>query len=262
VGGRADGGRKRGGSVGRTQHAGHESRPVGSRKFIAHLARQARRRLVQLDDQGLQAVIGLADRGGIEAVAFDDVRAGMQIGAADFANDVGLRQHQKIIVAFEVARMVAEPGSRARLDRAMSRMSRDLERLLAEHDVTPDSGSPTMWPEPVTLTLGRAEVLIETGRIQNYQSSDSGAVIALPANEYFDDECILDTSSSVGAFIQQHFKDNIPDFVRHVKTELVDIPSQRVPRAERRVDESYGIGRLIHWSYMFCKIYHSGGVSM
>jgi hypothetical protein len=70
----------------------------------------------------------------------------------------------------------------------------------------------------------------------------------MTANEYFDDECILDTSSSVGAFIQQHFKDNIPDFVRHVKTELIDIPSQRVPRAERRVDESYGIGKAVFLS--------------
>jgi len=105
-----------------------------------------------------------------------------------------------------------------------------------------------MWPEPVTLTLGRAEVLIETGRIQNYQSADSGAVIALPANEYFDDEWILDTSSSVGAFIQKHFKDNIPDFVRHVKTELIAVTSQRVPRAERRVDESYGIGKAVFLS--------------
>jgi O-acetyl-ADP-ribose deacetylase (regulator of RNase III) len=145
-------------------------------------------------------------------------------------------------------RMAVEPRSRARLDRAMSRMSKDLERLLADNDATPNSGGTTEWPETVSLTFGRAEVLIETGQIQNYQSADSAAVIALPANEYFDDECISDPNSSVGAFVQQHFKDRIADFVRQVKAELIEVPSQRVPRGERRVDESYGIGKAVFLS--------------
>jgi hypothetical protein len=145
-------------------------------------------------------------------------------------------------------RMVTELRSQARLDRAMSRMSKDLERLLADHDATPDNDGTTMWPETVSLRLEEANVLIETGRIQDYHSADSRAVIALPANEYFDDECISDANSSLGAFVQQHFKDSIPDLVRQVKTELSGIPSQRVPRAERRVDESYGIGEAVFLS--------------
>jgi len=75
-------------------------------------------------------------------------------------------------------------------------------------------------------------------------------VIALPANEYFDDECISDTRSSLGAFVQQHFKDSIDDFIRQVREELIDIPSQRVSRAKRRVDESYGIGKAVFLSLL------------
>ncbi len=142
-------------------------------------------------------------------------------------------------------RMATEPRSRSRLDRAMSRMSKDLERFLAENAVIPDDHSITMWPEPVTLQLGRASVFIETGRIQNCLPADSRGVIALPANEYFDDECITDTNSSLGAFVQHHFKDSVADFVRQVQAQLGDVPSQRVPRAERRIDESYGIGETV-----------------
>ena len=185
-----------------------------------------------------------SDLAGIITAHYDTDRFDRQPRAAVGPACTQIRQAVRAIQP----RMIAEPRSRARLDRAMSRMSKDLELLIADHDVTPDSGSITMWPETVSLTLGRAEVLIETGRIQNYQSADSGAVIALPANEYFDDECILDTSSSVGAFIQQHFKDSTANFVRQVKAKLIDIPSQRVPRRDRRVDESYGIGKAVFLS--------------
>jgi hypothetical protein len=124
-------------------------------------------------------------------------------------------------------------------------MSKDLERLLADHTTTSDSRSTTTWPEKVSLQLERADVFIETGRIQDYQSADSRAVIALPANEYFDDDCISDPNSSLGAFVQHHFKDSVADLVQQVRAELIEIPSQRVPRAERRIDESYGIGETV-----------------
>jgi len=143
-------------------------------------------------------------------------------------------------------RMVPGPKSQERLDKAMRRMSKDLEYLLAGHrapsghtaNISESSGA-------VSLQLGRTSVHVETGRIQNYQSADSRAVIALPANEYFDDECITDTNSSLGAFVQHHFRDKVDDFERKVRAELRDVPSQRVPRAERRIDESYGIGEAI-----------------
>ncbi len=146
-------------------------------------------------------------------------------------------------------RMAAEPRSRARLDRAMSRMSKDLEYLLADHSADPDhTDTLSSWPEAVSLRLGRTSVRVEVGRIQDYQSADSRAVIALPANEYFDDERIADANSSLGAFVQHHFKNSVDDIVRQVRAELTDTPSQRVPRAERRIDESYGIGEAIFLS--------------
>jgi O-acetyl-ADP-ribose deacetylase (regulator of RNase III) len=143
-------------------------------------------------------------------------------------------------------RRTAEPRSQARLDRAMRRMSKDLETVIARHNA--QSGRTAGFAEDhgvLSLQLGRASVRVEVGRIQDYQSSDSRTVIALPANEYFDDECISDTNSSLGAFVQHHFGGHVDDFIRQVQAELVGIPTQRVPRAERRIDDSYGIGEAV-----------------
>jgi O-acetyl-ADP-ribose deacetylase (regulator of RNase III) len=143
-------------------------------------------------------------------------------------------------------RRTEEPRSQARLDRAMRRMSKDLETLLASYDAQRGHTAGFVEDhEALSLLLGRANVRVEVGRIQDYQSSDSQTVIALPANEYFDDECISDTNSSLGAFVQHHFGGHVEDFVRQVQAELVGIPTQRVPRAERRIDDSYGIGEAV-----------------
>jgi O-acetyl-ADP-ribose deacetylase (regulator of RNase III) len=125
-------------------------------------------------------------------------------------------------------------------------MSKDLETLLASHNAQP--GHSVGYAEDqgaFSLVLGQASVRVEVGRIQDYQSSDSRTVIALPANEFFDDECISDTNSSLGAFVQHHFGGHVGDFVRQVRAELVGIPTHRVPRAERRIDDSYGIGQAV-----------------
>jgi O-acetyl-ADP-ribose deacetylase (regulator of RNase III) len=123
-------------------------------------------------------------------------------------------------------------------------MSKDLEYLLSE-DRRPgdDSGSEFTWPS--TVRFGRTNLRLEFGKIQDYAPDSAQAVIVLPANEYFDDECITDTSSSLGAYVQHHFPGRVDELLAEVRTQLVGLPSQRVPRAERRIDESYGIGQAI-----------------
>jgi O-acetyl-ADP-ribose deacetylase (regulator of RNase III) len=162
------------------------------------------------------------------------------------------RKIRQAVTSIQV-RVAPEPSSQARLDRAMRRMSKDLEYLLSEHGAQPRrsqtrSDSPADSSGAVSLRLGRTNVQVELGRIQDHRGEDSRAVIALPANEYFDDECITDTNSSLGAFVQHHFADRVDEFIQHVKVELIGLPSQRVPRAERRIDESYGIGQAVFLS--------------
>jgi O-acetyl-ADP-ribose deacetylase (regulator of RNase III) len=176
-----------------------------------------------------------------DAVRFDSGDERSAVGSA-------CRRIRQAVNSIQV-RMAPEPSSQARLDRAMRRMSKDLEYLLSEHGATPGrSETPSDSSGPVSLRLGRTNVQVELGRIQDYRPEDSRTVVALPANEYFDDECITDTNSSLGAFVQHHFADRVDEFVQHVQAELVELPSQRVPRAERRIDESYGIGQAVFLS--------------
>ena len=50
----------------------------------------------------------LRDRGRAEGVGLDDVRARIKIGVADLTNDLRLRQRQEIVVALEIAGVIAE----------------------------------------------------------------------------------------------------------------------------------------------------------
>src|ERR1700728_1194465 len=83
-----------------------------------------------------------SDLADIITARYDAERFGRQPRAAVGPSCTRIRQAIRAIQP----RMVTEPRSRARLDRAMSQMSRDLERLLAEHAAAPDSQSTTMWP--------------------------------------------------------------------------------------------------------------------
>jgi O-acetyl-ADP-ribose deacetylase (regulator of RNase III) len=146
-------------------------------------------------------------------------------------------------------RALEEPESRRRLDRAMSRMSRDLEWLLGGDISSGDvAGAEASGPEQVSGRIGKATVELALGRIQDCRTDRTDSVVALPANEYFDDECITDTNSSLGAFVQDVFGPELDEFLDQVREKLDDLPSQRVSRAERRIDDSYGIGQAIFLS--------------
>ena len=82
-----------------------ESERVG----FGHCTGQPRRRPVQFRDQGFHAVVVHGNRSGIEGIGLDEVRAGLQIGGVNLADDRRLGQRQQIVVALEIAGPVAEP---------------------------------------------------------------------------------------------------------------------------------------------------------
>jgi hypothetical protein len=176
---------------------------------------------------------------GITTAGYDESRVSREQRAAVAPACTEIRDH----LASLRTRPVQEPAIRERLDRAMRRMSQDLELLLAGGVV--DARGSHDEPLSVSARIKRADVHVEAGRIQNYPGGDADAVIALPANEYFDDECITDPRSSLGAYVQSHFKDSPAKFREHVNHELADRRYERVPRGERRIDDSYGIGQAI-----------------
>jgi hypothetical protein len=56
---------------------------------------------VDLPGQRLHAVVGHGNAVGVEGVGLQDVGAGGQVLAVDFADHLGLGQHQQVVVALQ-----------------------------------------------------------------------------------------------------------------------------------------------------------------
>ena len=107
------------------------------------------------------------------------------------------------------------------------------ETTLGGVDRIPDGYSVKIESRTLNIKFGRIELLAE--------SSDEN-LCALPANEYFDDDCIHDKRSALGAFMQHHFQERI--------IEIQDLVRASLPKGEHEQFEkqpglkltSYGIG--------------------
>jgi hypothetical protein len=182
-----------------------------------------------------------SDISGLTTAEYDPERIGRDVRAALGPACTKIRE----VLARLNVRAVEEPQSRRRLDTAMARMSRDLELLLGGQVIADPPSDPLTVPTHAISRIGPATVELRFGRIEDVSTDEAGSVVALPANEYFDDECIRDGNSSLGAFVQHAFGSRLDEFLREVRAQLVGLPSQRVPRAERRIDDSYGIGQTV-----------------
>jgi hypothetical protein len=57
-------------------------------------------------------------------------------------------------------------------------------------------------------SMGKTKVRVIFGRIEQVEIPSKHGTVALPANEYFDDDCIADKKSSLGAFMIEKFPGN------------------------------------------------------
>ncbi len=78
------------------------------RPFGARLLGETGAPDVELVGNRLEAVIGLGDGRAVERVGLDDVAAGVEVLAVNAGDGVGTRQHEKIVVALEIPRVVLE----------------------------------------------------------------------------------------------------------------------------------------------------------
>ncbi len=94
------------------------------------------------------------------------------------------------------------------------------------------------------VNLGRMTIRVVLGRIEESECDES-SLVALPANEYFDDDCIHDTHSALGAYMQHHFKGRIPEIQELVARELASEPSNLVTKRPGVTAASYGVGKCV-----------------
>lgn len=95
------------------------------------------------------------------------------------------------------------------------------------------------------VDLGRMTIKVTLGRLEESDCSDESCLVALPANEFFDDDCIHDSRSALGAFMQHHFKESIPAIQTLVKTSLAHKKTIEVCKKPGEIADSYGIGTCI-----------------
>ena len=92
--------------------------------------------------------------------------------------------------------------------------------------------------------LGKATLNTIYGRIENCDLDDSSA-IALPANEFFDNECVSDKKSSLGAFIHSKFPNQIKEIQELLCEKAKAFSSSSVEKETGIFQDSYGIGTSI-----------------
>lgn len=105
----------------------------------------------------------------------------------------------------------------------------------------------TLKNDGLSVKIERACINILFCKIEEVEKKDD-AVVVLPANEYFDDECIMDKKSSLGAYVDKYFKNQISEFQKIVADELSNknapITGQNKKDGEG-LQNSYGIGTCV-----------------
>jgi TIR domain len=100
-------------------------------------------------------------------------------------------------------------------------------------------------PNGYSVNLVGMVLNVTFGRMEECGCVDEASLIALPASEFFDDECFHDPRSALGAFMQRHFKNEVTEIQDLVKVALDGKLTQSVEKTPGRWANSYGTGTCI-----------------
>src|SRR6059036_1787064 len=161
VGGRhlleGDAARDRDGLRARAHRAGDEARAVGRLAARARLAREPRRRGVDLAHLVLQAVLAEHDARAAEGVGLDDVRAGGEVALVHLADHVGAGEDQVLVAALVLGAAEVPGGEIATLDVRPGRAVEDDDALGEEGAQTVAAGGGAHWSRMITSALRSAK---------------------------------------------------------------------------------------------------------
>jgi Thoeris protein ThsA, Macro domain len=98
----------------------------------------------------------------------------------------------------------------------------------------------------LSTKVSGCEIRVIEGRIEEYTHKPEVAVV-LPCNEYFDDKCVSDTASALGAYVNRAFEGQAAAFVSLIKEECTK--KLGAGAAQQKTDderaESFGAGRCL-----------------
>jgi hypothetical protein len=94
--------------------------------------------------------------------------------------------------------------------------------------------------------LGRTNLRIRFGDIRTCDPVERGTVVALPANEFFEDDCVNDPGSALGSYIQHAFPEQTSDIQRLIARKLQNVPSEIVESEPGTLSRSYGVAHCVY----------------
>ncbi len=127
-----------------------------------------------------------------------------------------------------------------RLQGLLEEAGEDAGRAGLDFSRVEESGG-VMW-----TSVAGCEIRIVRGRVED-GAGDSGTVVVLPCNEYFDDRCVYDTKSALGAYVNRVFEGRADEFIAISKQECLRRLGPGVER-QKTADEralSFGAGKAV-----------------
>lgn len=90
------------------------------------------------------------------------------------------------------------------------------------------------------------EIGVINGRLEKFVL-DPGTVVVLPCNEYFDDRCVGDTKSALGAYVNKVFEGQVKEFISLVQDECARrfAPGTEYQKTDEIRAKSFGPGKCL-----------------
>lgn len=93
--------------------------------------------------------------------------------------------------------------------------------------------------------VAQTDVIVRFGRLEEVATSDADALVVLPANEFFDDTCVSDPKSTLGAFAKCHFDGREQLFLRESRKQLGN-GTTAIPMLDGPPKQSFGVGTVTY----------------
>lgn len=98
----------------------------------------------------------------------------------------------------------------------------------------------------LSVNIDNATINVKFGKMEEQLINKQTTLVALPANEFFDDECIKDNRSSLGAFVMHNFSNRVHEIQVLAHNELATRSHQLVNLSDGSVKKSYDIGSSVY----------------
>jgi len=95
------------------------------------------------------------------------------------------------------------------------------------------------------VDLAGARIAVHFGKLEEFAVADGHTAVVLPANEFFDDECVRDDRSALGAFMKKNFPTEIPEIQKLIGAGTARFPTTDVEKEVGVTAKSNGVGTCI-----------------